>query len=404
MMGQKIGNVGLLNLLNATEESVKKVERIENVGAVIYRSGNAHLLGALTIGNLGASLELPEDYRYYNGELAVDSAYLQSLGGEQKLLVNGTVVFKKDVAAEDLEKRQLTLIVNGDIYAPEHLIGLVSRLFPEGNRTLKPYTGQTPYFENSHFKLSNSFLHAAEAPMYLVVSGVVDFAKDLDMVLFDEKIGQIDVNGVLRIHEEQESALYRKMKTAANGIIQVIPAGYAVLQKALRINSRSIRSFKKKKLFTKKPLIFEPGIAREAFNEAIDNINSKSYIICSEELEDLMYEKLDRLETEVLSYGQHYMWVEGEQKWSDAQFQSLEPGTNLIVEGLLILDEDVTEVTLNSKLAAIDNFGEIKVSKDIQKGVVQNKLRANEGQIKNSSDESAEHEHTGLQNVGELAL
>lgn len=403
-MGQKIGNVGLLNLLNATEESVKKIERIENVGAVIYRAGTAHLLSALNIGNLGASLELPEDYRYFNGELTVDAAYLRSLGGEQKLAVNGTVIFSQDVAAEDLEKQQLMLIVNGAIYAPEHLIGLISRLFPEGNRALKPYTGSAPYFENSHFTLSNSFLQAAEEPMYLVVNGVVDFAKDLDLDLFHEKIGQIDVNGVLRLQEEQESALHRKMKTAANGVIQVIPAGYVVLQKVLRINSRSIRSFKEKKLFTKKPVIFESGIAREVFAEAIGNLYSKSYIICSEELEDLVYEKLDRLETEVLSYERHYIWVEGEQRWSNAQFQSLEPGTNLIVDGLLILDADVAEETLNDKLAAIDNFGEIQISKDGQKGAVQNKLRANEGQITSASDASVEAENTGLQNVGELAL
>lgn len=403
-MGQKIGNVGLLNLLNATEESVKKVERIENVGAVIYRAGNAHLLSALNIGNLGASLELPEDYRYFNGELTVDAAYLQSLGGEQKLAVNGTVIFSQDVAAEDLEKQQLMLIINGAIYAPDHLIGLISRLFPEGNRALKPYIGPAPYFENSYFTLSNSFLQAAEAPMYLVVNGVVDFAENLDMDLFQDKIGQIDVHGVLRLQEEQESALYRKMKKAAGGVIQVIPAGYVVLQKALRINSRSIRSFKEKKLFTKKPVIFESGISREVFAEAIGNLYSKSYIICSEELEDLIYEKLDRLETEVLSYERHYIWMEGEQRWSDAQFQSLEPGTNLIVDGLLVLDEDVAGETLISRLAAIDNFGEIQVSTDFQKGVLQNKLRANEGQIKNSSDASAEPEHTGLQNVGELAL
>ncbi|CEG21603.1 hypothetical protein BN1080_00516 [Planococcus massiliensis] len=404
MMGQKIGNVGLLNLLNATEESVKKIERIENVGAVIYRAGTAHLLSALNIGNLGASLELPEDYRYFNGELTVDAAYLRSLGGEQKLAVNGTVIFSQDVAAEDLEKQQLMLIVNGAIYAPEHLIGLISRLFPEGNRALKPYTGSAPYFENSHFTLSNSFLQAAEEPMYLVVNGVVDFAKDLDLDLFNEKIGQIDVNGVLRLQEEQESALHRKMKTAANGVIQIIPAGYTVLNKALRINSRSIRSFNEKKLYTKKPVIFEPGIEREAFAKAIGHLYSKSYIICSEELEDLMYEKLDRLETEVLSYEQRYLWIEGEQKWSEAQFQALEAGTNLIVDGLLILDKDVAVKTVAKQVAAIDNFGEIQVSAAVQKSVLQNKLRANEGQITSSDDASAEPEHTGLQNVGELAL
>lgn len=404
MMGQRIGNVGLLNLLNATEESIKTIERIENVGAVIYRAGNANLLSALNIGNMGTSLELPENYHYYSGELTVDAAYLQSLGGELKLLVNGIVIFKDDVETKDLENQLLTLIVNGEIYTPSHLNGLVSRLFPAGNRTIKSYTGGPPRFENGHFTLSNSFLNAAESPMHLVVDGVFSLSKELDMDLFNEKISNLDVNGVLRIHEEQESYLYKKMASAPNGVVQVIPAGYEVLEKALRLNSRSVRSFKGKKLFTKKPLIFEKDVTREAFDAAIEKVNSKSYIICSEELEDLVYEKLDRLETEVLSYEHQYVLVEDEQNWSNAQFASLPQPVNLIVEGLLILADDVTEETLNSKVAAVDNFGGIESSGDEQKGALQNKLRINEGQLKGPSDDSVGKEYTGLQNVGELAL
>jgi hypothetical protein len=402
-MGQRIGNVGLLNLLNATEESIKAYDRIENAGAVIYRKGQAHLLSALNIGNMGASMELPEDYSYYNGVLTIDAAYLQSLGAELKLLVNGTVIFGKDIGPEQLEKGLLALMVNGEIYAPAHLAGLVSRLFPAGNRTVNPYTGAPPRIENGNFTLSNAFLQAAELPAHLVINGMLTMPKDLDMDLFNEKISNIEVNGTLSVHEEQEVHVHKKMAASPNGVIQVIPAGYEVLKKIVKLNSRSIRSFQRKKLLTKKPLIFEKDIPRGSFEAAIEKIDSKSYIVCSEELEDLIYERLDRLETEVLSYEHQYILIEGEQEWSNDQFLSFHNPVNLIIEGVLVLNTDVTEEVLQDSLAAIDLFGEIQVNSKKTKRALQNKLRVNEGRIKEQG-EAAEAERTGLQNVGELTL
>lgn len=402
-MGQRIGNVGVLNLLNATEESVREYERIDNVGAVLYRAGNSHLLSLLNIGNVGAAIELPEGFVYYNGTLEMDAAYFDSLEGEIRQLINGSVIIGKDVQPEQLEGKQLDFIVNGEIYAPSRLLGVVNRIFAKGSRKIKGYTGAPPQFLEGSVVLSNAFLQAAEEPMYLVMNGVFNIPREVDMELFDESIHNLDVNGVLTIHEEHEAFVYKKMTALPNGVMVVIPNGYDVLKKKVKFNSRSIRSFQEKKLWTKKPVIFEKDISREMFEKAIGKIDSKSYIVCSEELEDLLYERLDRLETEVLSYEHHYVLIEGDQEWSNDQFLAMDHPVNLIVEGILVLKDDVAEEVLRTKVAAIDLLGEIQVADKKVKGALQSKLRVNEGRIIEQG-QAEEKARTGLQNIGELAL
>jgi hypothetical protein len=403
MVKQRIGNVGVLNLLNATEESVKNFGEIGNAGMILYKSGQSHLLAALNIGNIGKTVEVPAGYRYYNGVLFIDPLYLSSHSEPLKMVVGGTVILGKEVKQEHLEASRIHLIVNGEIFAPPHLAGYASHFFFEGSNTIEVYKDAPPRFENGVFVLSNSFLRAAEMPLHLVIDGVLEFPEDLDLVLFQEKVSKINVNGVITLHEEQEEALYKKMESSLNGVLNVIPAGYEVIKRRIRLNSRSIRSFRGKKVLTKKPILLDATITREAFEQAFEKINSKSYVVCSEELEDLVYERLDRLETEVLSYAHQFVVIEGEQEWSDGQFQAFENPVNLLVEGVLSLQEDVSAETLQTKVAAIDLFGEIQVAEAKQKGAVQNKIRANEGHI-SAIGETASDQNTGLQNVGELTL
>lgn len=402
-MGQRIGNVGLLNLLNATPESVQAYEEIGNVGAVLYRTGQAHLLSLLNIGNLGRAIEVPEGYGYYNGDLTIDAAYLDAIDQEVRMVINGLVILAPDVDSEKLANGRLQLNINGDVYAPPGLAGTASRVFTEGSFSVKSYTGALPRFENGHLVLSDAYLQAADAPLNLIVNGLLTLPKELDMELFSRNIQNIDINGMAVVHEEQAVTLYQKMNAGPNGAIDIIPAGYENARKMLRLNSRSIRSFKSRKLKTKKPLILEDGISREMFESAFEKIDSKSFIVCSEEIEDLVYERLDRMETEVLSYADRFVYIEGEEEWSESELLESDGTLNFIVEGQLILNDDVTAETLKEKVAAIDLFGSIRAANPELKGVLRSKLRVSEGEFAGKGGDAASKQ-TQLQNIGELAL
>lgn len=402
-MKQTIGNVGVLNLLNATEESIKSYEKIGNVGVVLYKTGHSHLLAALNIGNIGKTVEVPEGFSYYQGVLNIDEAYINSIKNPLKMVISGTIIINQNVQADQLDTEKINFIVDGEVYSPPHLTGIASQLFSEGSHEVKAYEGAPPRFENGSLILSNSFLQAAEQPMHLVVNGKLALPKELDAELFTEKIKKIEVNGLITVHEEQEVLLHKKMDSSPNGVMQVIPAGYRVLNKILRLNSRSIRSFQEEKIQTNKPIVFEADISREAAEKAISRIDSKSFIVCSEEIEDLIYEKLDRLETAVLPYANRFVLIEGEEEWSNGQLGSFDGTITVIVKGLLHLNNDITEETLKEKLADIDLFGEIRVAQPKIKGALQNKIRTNEGRISESGTKE-ERKYAGSQNIGELSL
>lgn len=401
-MSQRIGNVGLLNLVNATEESVKGIERIENVGLVIYGKENAHLLTRLNIGNIGSSLEVPVGYRLFNGLFNLDQNYLSSIDEPVFLLVNGIVIIDKNVQADQVQAGQLKMMVNGKVYSPSHLSGIAGKMLSKGSGAVETYHGAPPRLENGKFTLTNSFLQSIEESLYLVVNGMLTFAQDLNVDLFNEKISKLEVNGKISLFENQESYLYKKVASLTTCLVEVIPAGYEVLGKPLRLNARSIRRFQQKKWFTNKPVIIESNVSRDMLTKAIEKIHSTSVIICNEEVEDLVYERLSLMETEVLSYENSFVVIDGEEVWSNDQFLALDQPVNFIVNGQLTLDGDVSEEVLRSKVSTLDVLGEVIVREKKLKGALQNVIRLNTGTI----EEEKGKQETGaaLQNVGELSL
>lgn len=400
MMNQKIGNVGLLNLLNATAESIKGIEKIENVGMVLYKKEAAHLLASLNIGNIGSTVELPEGYRFFNGILQVNKAYLQSITEPVKLYVNGLVIVDEDVQGDQINSDLLHIAVNGKVYLPSHLSGMGNLLFTTSG-LIETYVGSPPRFENGELTLTNSFLQALENSLFLVVNGKLSLSKDLNLDLFMEKINKLEVNGKLTVYEEQESFLYKKITSFTTCKVDIIPEGFEVIQKPLRLNSRSIRRFKNKKLFTKKPIILEADITREMLSLSINKIQSTSIVICHEQLEDLIYECCSLLDTEVLAYEHECIFIEGDEVWSNDQFLALEHPTHFVVEGKLEFDDDVQEQSLKAHVAAIDLLGKVIVHNKKIKGVLQKLIRLNSGDI----EEAGKKEDVAvLRNVGELSL
>ncbi|MFB3170386.1 hypothetical protein P5G62_025065 [Neobacillus sp. 179-C4.2 HS] len=401
-MSQRIGNVGLLNLVNATEESIKGVERIENVGLVLYGKGNAHLLTRLNIGNIGSSLEVPSGYRLYNGVLNLDQNYLSSIVEPVLLLVNGVVIIDRNVQPDQIQAGNLNLMVNGKVYCPAHLSGVTGSMLTKNNGAVETYHSAPPRLENGKFTLTNSFLQSVDEPLFLVVNGLLTFAQDLNLDLLNEKINKLEVNGKIEIFENQEAYLYKKAASLTTCKVEVIPAGYEVLGIPLRLNARSIRRFQQKKWFTNKPVIIESDVSREMLTKAVEKIHSTSVIICHEDVEDLVYERLSLLETEVLSYENNFILIEGEEVWSNDQFLALDQPATFIVKGQLFLDDDVSEEVLRTKVSTLDILGEVVVREKKLKGVLQNIIRLNTGTV----EEEKGKEETGvtLQNVGELSL
>ncbi|MFC7321651.1 hypothetical protein [Halobacillus campisalis] len=398
-MGQRIGNVGLLNLMNATEESLQDIERINNIGMVLYPKEKAHLLPKLNAGNIGHCVELPEGYQVVNSDVHVDQAYLRSLTEGLRLFVNGNLIIEHDVQSEELKESLLELKVNGKIYSPGRLTGSLFHLISHGVMDVESYEGEELRFENGDFELTNAYLHSAETAIRLTVNGKLKLHADLDLDLFQQKIHQIEVNGVVILYALQETAFYKKTGSLTSAKVEVIPEGYLQLTKQVRLNSRSIKRFYGKKLYTKKPVIIEADVTREAFSIAA--IHSTSIVVCPEEIEDLVYEACPSLDTEVLSYEDRFLFIEGEERWTNEQLEALQHPTAFIVEGMLTLGSDVSSEVHLSKVKTLDIFGAVVVENAALKGSLQQLIRVNTGVIE---DDHKKGIGSSLGNLGELML
>lgn len=401
MMKQKIGNVGLLDLRNATAESIKGIERINNVGVVFYKKGNAHLLSSLSIGNIGKSLEIPEDYLFINGSLSIDEAFLNSLQEPKKYFVNGAVIIAADVSEKSFRKNLFTFQVNGAVYCPTPLSGIVRDFVTGAMGEIVTYDHSLPRFELGEFTLTNAFLEAIEQPIHLVVSGVLRLPADLNMYLFNDRLSKLEVKGVVTLHEEQEPFFHKKISSLLGCVLQVTPAGFQSFNKQLRLNGRSIKRFNQAKIHTKKPIVLEKDITREAFIQAIDRIHTKSIIICHENLEDLVYERCNVLDIEVISYAENFVFVGGEQVWSEDQILAFDTPITLIVDGTLTFESGVKPESLKQKIADIHLFGQITLTEKKLAGTLHSLIGINLGEIK---EESQKEKATYLENIGELSL
>lgn len=248
--------------------------------------------------------------------------------------------------------------------------------------------------------MNNAYLASSNEPMELVLNGIVQLDKELDMEQFTARIESIRVNGKAVIHEHQSPYFYEKLKTI-NGLVEVIPAGFEYVTKPVRLNARTARRFKDHKLYTNKPLILEADVTRDAFSQALSEIQSTSFIICSEEIEDLVWERCPNLNTEIVSYERLFVFINGEETWSRDQLLALGQPASFIVDGTLTFDDDVTEEDIKASLSSLDLFGEVVVGEKRIKGILYPYLRVNNGSIIVKGTEEA---LAGIGNVGMLSL
>ncbi|MBN6888215.1 hypothetical protein ACUXCC_003138 [Cytobacillus horneckiae] len=396
-MGQRIGNIGLLNIMNATEESIKKIDYIENVGTLMYSPNNAHLLTSLSIGNIGESISVEKDYQVTNGMISLDAAFLQAVKEPLSILINGAIIINEDVTADLLKTAEIQIITNGVIYSPPHLKGAVQTKMKKTSGTILTYEGKEPRPEIGKVTINNSYLQSLSGNENIIVNGVLTMDEMLDMDMFAEKLNRIDVNGVVELYEHQNA--YFTNKGLVNGSKTIIPNGYKHIKSMRSLDRHSIRRFKSQSIFTKKPIVLEKDITREMYANAFQFIHTTSYIVCHEEIEDLVFESLHNFENEVYIYHENMRFI-NEEQWGKMDFQMLDDGTTLIVEKELTITADLS-IDDCKKIDSIILLGEIHVPNSEVKAVLQKHIKVFNGLI---IDDSLTNETVEIRNIGELTL
>ena len=396
-MGKKIGNVSTLNIVNATKESIGEIEHIENVALILYSKETAPLLSLLNTGNIGQTLEIEHDIHTVSGSFTLDAEYLNAFEKPTTIIANGVVIVDPNVTVEHLTNTHCQFLINGAIFTTTKLKGSIGLILKNTNGTIRTYDHQLPRFETGKVKLTNGYLEGLNDHTTLLISGKLLLDAELDIDLFSRKIADITLTGKAVLFENQEKAFHEK--STIIGKTDIIPNGYQEITKTLHLNERSIKRFKGGSIFTTKPILFTESISRNAFDAAFASIHSTSYIVCHEDLEDLVYECLHQFETEVVTYTDAFRFIDNEE-WQQEDADVLDSNTTLIVQSNLTFSETLQPEKLYENIQAIHLFGTIYTANSTQRAAVQKLLHTKNGEVIDVSKQK----NKGLGNIGELTL
>ncbi|MED4126607.1 hypothetical protein [Shouchella miscanthi] len=394
-MKKTIGNVGTLNLTEATEESILAIQHINNVGLLLYSTETASLVPKLSIGNLGYSLRIPKDAQVINGLFTVDNELLTYAKPDQTIIVNGLLTFSNDLRLETILETELTFIVNGIIYVPTAFKGSVNRLIKKHSGVSLDYTGSEPKLLSGDTLLTNALVDSFSPKTNLALNGVLTLAADLDLEQLSDKIESIQINGVIELYEHQVASVMSKV--TINGTTKIIPTHYKQLKSVFQLSSQSIKRFKQECVFTTKPLVFDQSVTREAFQKAFKSIHSHSFILCSEDIEDLVYEVLNRFETDVYTYKDDFRFITND-TWKQETLQQLKYPTTIVVYRYLRFEDTLSFEAIKDHSIVL--LGELSVPNEQSKHVIQQRMTENKNGLIHTSDQL----EPSKSNYGELSL
>jgi len=398
-----IGNVNILDLRNATEESVKEYESIGNVNMAIYVPETAHLLHKLVIGNINTTAEVPSDMRVelIMGPLDIGADHFANVAEPLGFLVMGPVTIAPDVPPEALERGLAVAMVMGPVTVPEPLAGI----FQSKARLVMGPVRSYPVLEKIHkgrLTLDRTYLESLDPASELVVVGSVTIPEGIPAGLIRKKLAVLHVTGRTTCFEPNEGEV-RAVLTGTSGAIRVIPPGFKVIEKQVRITRDLLTSISDRRLFFTKSVEIDPDVDAALFTQKIDGLACEGTLIAPQSLREAVAKVCDLLNTSTLFY-EGVLWrIAGEGELHPTRFEYLEGKATLYVSGVLQVDPSVAPSVLVERIAKVHLTGVIECSPE-QQAALEARIGISDGVFERYVAEPDEKDERGIGNANYLAL
>lgn len=400
----KITNIGALDIRGINEEVAKKVSEIENIGILIEDDRSQLLLKDAKKVNIGSTVKLPSNEEVnliiHNGKMKIDTEYLEGIINKIIILINGRLVFEKDIEPNLLNEKIHSIILNGELICPKKLSGLIQSKGTINGALTSYSTGYT--FFNENIKLTNKFLKGIRKDSKLSFKNLI-ILEPLDLKLLEEKISNIEILKKLVVLEEYEDEMLQYIDDFYSVNKVIIPTSefeVKYINEETNIDDSSIKKYSGNLVYIDdeveinlseqidfgkyiKHLICEKIVCNEKTYEIIKNNIGKNIEI------DIIQGKLLKNSTKLVLTGK------------------IEEEITIRNMGKLVLDAEFDYDSFIKNVIYIENFGSIKVPEE-KISLVKAKVKKNFGVIK--SDKGAEEKKTEKEenilyaNMGELKL
>ncbi len=403
-MKRTIGNVGVLDLRTTRDEAVESVALVKNVGAVIYSPETAHLVSKLDIQNMGASAEVPADAKIVTGEMEITRSYLEEMKNPLSLVVAGQVTVTPDVTPELAEEKIGSMVILGQIMAPEKVMGVVQgKIGSIQGRTLAYMDGSR--LMRGMVAVDDNMLKSLEPGTNISVTGKLNITSEIDIEAFKEKIGTLEVLGKAVVKEEYADVFREKTGDRLRGKVEIIPEGYDYIPKNIELDEDSIRKYAGSRIRVNGDLEIASDVSGEAVKESFAAIQCKGKVICKKALKSVIMELCSGDAPKFLTYSGKLVKVDGEYTLTGPELEFTAEPLTLMVRGELSIDEEVSPEDIVKHVEHLDNYGSV-IGGGRQLGALKTKLRSSGGEF-TDRDKKDDHEEpwvAGVGNVGYLRL
>jgi hypothetical protein len=401
--GKVIGTVNILDLRKATEESVREYESIGSANLVLYTSETAHLLHKLAIGSINTAAEVPAavHVELIMGPLDIEADYFANLQEPIGFLLMGPLMIGPNVKPEELDRGLAVAMIMGPVTVPEPLAGILQSKAQLVMGPINPY----PLLEKMYrgrLTLDRACLDALDPATELCVVGSVVAPEGIPEGLIRKKLAKLHVTGRTTCYEPSEAEL-RAALTGTSGNVRVIPPGFKVIDKEIRLSRDLLTSISDRKLYFTQSVVIEGDVDAGLFSKKIEGLACEQTILCPQTLQTALAEVCDLLDTNALFYEEELWLIDGKTELHPERFEYLEGKATLVVTGVLNVSPDVAPALLAARLAKVHLLGVIECSPE-QQAAMESRIGTSEGVFERSDSEEKERTDGGMRSANYLAL
>jgi hypothetical protein len=288
----------------------------------------------------------------------------------------------------------------GQIVCPETLAGVIeSKSRVVGQTMTYPASAQVKVGD---LTLDATYLGALADGADLAVVGSLRVPQVLPNDLLQRKLGKLFVSGSIVVHEENAPALRSKLVKSKDEM-EIIPAGFTLVEKPLDLDNSLIEFLPGRKLFCTERVIIAADVDTATLDRYVDALTSEELIVCPLALKGTLARKTNLFESRVVFYEGELMLVDNTRHLQAARLGHMTGKLTLVVTGELIVDPDVTPQMIGERVLKVHNLGHIVCNTE-QALAIESRLGLHEGDIVETPEAKAEEEEASAGGIGNMNI
>jgi hypothetical protein len=390
-------NVGVLDIRKPPEKPLGEVQMI-NVGTVLYYGDTQEQLRSGQKINVGRHVEASPDAVVYVDPVIFSQEVLEEWNSPREIVAFGPVLIAPGVTPKAVEDGLSALsLYGGPFVCPQELRSVMQNRIKQSDSQPVYYASPEAKMVNGRMVLDQSALDAMADQTVLLVNGPIRMTGVLPEENLRQKISLlIAVDGILCC--EENMAVLKSLLSPREGRepdITVIPASYQLVEKPIALDAAALESMTNGKLYCTQSVLIPPEVKANLLDAKVVSLISKDRVYCPQNLKDVIFQKVDWLETQITFYEGELWLVADERQLPIQALESLDGLATLVVTDELYLDAAISADLIQKKLAAVHNLGMITGTSE-QLTAVESKLGLNDGTLKDTTAKDkheADHDH-----------